>query len=348
MKHKQNHKFKSCEAHSSQENYAQNTRKTSQSKRTYLRLTMQLALLLLLSFLLVGKSMAANHIIEMTAVQTDNDDGLGNKMLAYKMLSHEIDDFSINVLSRYGEQATIPGPTIVITEGDTVTISFSNDIPGTNAAPTEQGVISNQVSIHVHGVHYDIDSDGTLEIINQVTDEGAGYGPGHVHPAGNVTEYSYTWTAAPGTAGTWAYHDHNFMTHNGAEQRGLFGALIVNPVGAPVYDKEYVLYLTDDAFWGLEMDAAGNQTKHGVSPDLTAESGNDVRFHLISLGTDIHTFTLDGYQWDDPGTTNLINKVAIGPLEKHVFAVTATHSAKYRDKSFTNNLMGVRGLFNVQ
>lgn len=295
-----------------------------------------------LSLVLFAQCMAAEHTITLTAEETAYDDGLGNKLLAYKMVEHKVN--GVDITSRYSSAATIPGPTIFLTEGDIAHLTIENNIPGAHDNPPHVG-ISSQVSIHVHGVHYQIDSDGTLKVINQVADEGAGVGPDD----GDVLVYPYTWNVAPGTAGTWAYHDHNYMTHNGAEQKGLFGAIIVNPAGAPQYDKEYLLYVTDDAFWGMEIDGARKaQTKHGVNPTLSAERGDNVRFHLISLGTDIHEFTLDGYRWADPGTSNMINRVAIGPLEKHVFEVIAKHSAKYKDKNFTNNLMGMQGQFNVR
>ena len=293
---------------------------------------------LALSFLLIGKSNAAEHIIQLTAEET-RDDGFGNKLLAYKMLSHTVG--GMDITSRYSSVATIPGPTIELTEGDTVEISILNAIPG-NDIPVPG--ISKQVSIHVHGVHYNILSDGTLKVINKIDDEGAGAGLEQTYSI-----YKYTWNVAPGTAGTWAYHDHNFETHNGAEHKGLFGAIIVNPIGAPNYAKEIVLYLGDDAFWGMKIHGATRkQSNHGPNPTFTAKEGTQVRFHLIALGTDLHTFKLDGYKWFDPGTNNHINEVAIGPLEKHVFSIKAEHSAHYEDKNFSNKLLGMRGKFNVQ
>lgn len=292
----------------------------------------------MLSLFLNGHSLAAEHVIQLTAEET-RDDGFGNKLLAYKMLSHTIG--GNDVTHRYSTEATIPGPTIELTEGDTVNISILNAIPGNQ---DQVPGISKQVSIHVHGVHYDILSDGTLKVINKLHDEGAGAGLEEVRVV-----YESRWNVAPGTAGTWAYHDHNFETHNGAEHKGLFGAIIVNPIGAPQYAKEYVLYLGDDAFWGMEINGGNKkQSKHGPNPTLSAKENTRVRFHLIALGTDIHNFKLNGYRWSDPGTHNLINQVAIGPLEKHVFSVKAEHSAQYEDTNLSNRLLGMRGKFNVQ
>ena len=105
---------------------------------------------------------------------------------------------------------------------------------------------------------------------------------------------------APGTAGTWPYHDHNFGTDNGSEDRGLYGAVIVNPASgavtasnggsiasAPVSSikKDYALYLSDDAFWGTEIDGASKkQFSLGANPLLIANGGDNVRFHLIADG----------------------------------------------------------------
>ena len=287
----------------------------------------------------IPESSAAEHIIQLTAEETQ-DDGFGNKLLAYKMLSHRVD--GLDITSRYSSEATIPGPTIELTEGDKVKISIENAI-SSNDIPAPG--ISKQVSIHVHGVHYDILSDGTLKVINKEFDEGAGAGLEETYVI-----YEYQWDVAPGTAGTWPYHDHNFETHNGAEHKGLFGAIIVNPAGGVLsYDKEYVLYLGDDAFWGMEINGVSKiQSNHGANPTLAATKNSNVRFHLIALGTDIHTFELKGYRWIDPGTANRINKVAIGPLEKHVFNVTAKNSTRYQDNNFSNKLLGMEGKFLVQ
>lgn len=306
------------------------------------KITFLFILILAMSFAIIEKSFAAEHIIQMTAEET-KDDGFGNKLLAYKMLSHMVD--GVPITDRYSSIATIPGPTIVLTEGDTVKLTLLNAIPGD---PPAAG-LSKQVSVHVHGVHYNILSDGTLKVINRHLDEGAGVGP-----EDTFVTYEYEWNVARGTAGTWPYHDHNFESHNGSENRGLFGAVIVNsaasptPINSYTLAKEYVLYIGDDAFWGMEIDGVSKkQSKHGVNPSLDAAKDTDVRFHLIAMGTDIHKFVLNGYKWFDPGTYNLINQIAIGPLEKHVFIIRAKNSTQYMDDNFSNKLLGMIGSFNV-
>ena len=299
---------------------------------------MGIFIVLSIFFGLMEKSNAAEHLIRLIAEETQ-DDGFGNKLLAYKMLGHVMD--GLDITDRYSTAATIPGPTIVLTEGDKVKLTILNEIPG-NASVVAG--ISKQVSVHVHGVHYNILSDGTLKIINKQLDEGAGAGL-----EDTFAYYEYEWNVAPGTAGTWPYHDHNFESHNGSENKGLFGTLIVNPVGSTSFAKEYVLYLGDDAFWGMEIDGlTKQQSKHGINPELGAVKNSDVRFHLLAMGTDLHKFVLEGYQWFDPGTQNLINQAAIGPLEKHVFIIKAKQSTQYLDNNFSNRLLGMIGNFNVQ
>lgn len=291
-----------------------------------------------------GAAAGELHKIELVAEK------LGGGYFAYRMKQHVVSDMDgsneQNITSRYPDFATIPGPTIIINEGDEVDLTlihqFDPEAPG-----------EDQVSVHVHGVHYDILSDGTLKYINMVKDESA-------VPA---LVYEYKWHAAAGTAGTWPYHDHNMINHNGAEDKGLYGALIVNKKSSNVainlqgkqktvplssIQKDYVLYLLDDAFAGTEIDSkSGQQTYLGVNPTFSAQKGHNVRFHVIALGTNLHTFKLTGYGWIDPGTNTVIGEKAMGPLEKHVFTVQAGVNAVYKDTAFSSNLLGMKGNFNV-
>jgi len=272
---------------------------------------------------------------------------LAGGLYGYRMAGHIVrqpDGTQTDITNHYvTSTATIPGPTIILDEGDVAEIELLHQFdPHT---PFQE-----HVSLHVHGVHYDRESDGTLKYINLYKDESA------------VPHLSYRWDAAPGTAGTWPYHDYNMESHNGAEDRGLFGALIVRSAAearqakasnkrapiSPGIAKDYVFYLGDDAFWAMEIDnATGKQTALGTNPPLTAQRNTNVRFHLIALGTNFHQFKLPKYQWTDPGTRNTINRKILGPLEKHVFTVKATHSSRYQDTAFASRLLGMWGDFIV-
>lgn len=275
---------------------------------------------------------------------------LADGLYGYRLSEHKIkspDGTEIDITHRYvTDTATIPGPTLILDEGDIAEIELLHKFDPDSS-------FQEHVSLHVHGVHYDMDSDGTLKYINFYKDQSA------------VPHYSYTyrWDAAPGTAGTWPYHDHNMESHNGAEDKGLFGALIINPasgaervrtsgtrpdIALSDIAKDYVFYIGDDAFWGVEIDnATGRQAALGVNPTLTAQRNTHVRFHLIALGTNFHQFELPTYRWADPGTRDRISQKIIGPLEKHVFTVRATHSTRYQDTAFTSRLLGMQGDFIV-
>ncbi len=298
-----------------------------------------------LLFLLGGHVQAQElHKVEFAAVKIEGG------YYAYRMRQHLVSDLNggntVDITSHYPDWPTIPGPTIVIKEGDEVELTLYHQFDP--ATPAHE-----HVSVHVHGVHYDIESDGTLEYINHFKDESA-------IP---VMSYKYRWVAAPGTAGTWPYHDHNMLTHNGAEDRGLYGAVIVNPasnmtvmnnggsrqtVSLDTVAKDYVLYLFDDAFAGTEIDrATGRQSYGGANPTLTAQKDTNVRFHLIALGTNLHRFELPGYSWPEPGTDQLVSAKTLGPIEKYVFTVNATQSSSYLDTALNNLLLGMRGAFLV-
>lgn len=306
-------------------------------------------LLLVISFFSCIDNVVAqnSHRIEMFADKPHPD----YEYLAYRMVRHEVTDkngHTTDITSRYSTAAIIPGPTIVMDEGDVADITLYNQIPNPNSIDLHENV-----SLHVHGVHYDIISDGTLKYINLFQDEGATL----------VQSYTYRWNAAPGTAGTWPYHDHNMSTHNGAEDKGLFGALIVNPASNIVainqggssqalslssIEKDYILYILDDTFVGTEINRqTGQQTPIWVNPTLTAQAGSNVRLHLIALGTNLHQFKLPGYRWPDPGTPNIIEEKAIGPLEKHVVVVQAGPSSSYMDATFAGKAQNMVGSFNV-
>src|SRR5215203_995600 len=285
------------------------------------------------------------HEIKMAGVEFP-DGHQAFKMLEYKIIDKE--NRTQDITSRYSSLPTIPGPTLVMTEGDTASLTLVNEI-GRGA-----------VSLHTHGVHYKITSDGTLKMINEIVDEAAT----------PQKSYTYVWTAADGTRGSWPWHDHTFGKNpsgihvNGVETNGLFSTVIVNPANGKVnalvngipkevdiqdIKKDFVLFITDDAFWGVEIDNTNNKkhTPLWVNPTLVASKNDLVRFHIQSVGTDFHNFVLDGYEWLKPGTNETTSLENLGPLENHVFTINADKSTSYYDKVPTHLLSGMKGKFEV-
>ncbi len=259
---------------------------------------------------------AAVHRITLRAVQ------LPSGQLAYQMVRHQVEDGgrTEDRTGRYASGPTIPGPAIVLTEGDTAYVTLEHGIAGSELP----------VSLHVHGVHYPFDSDGTTKVLNGVAD----------HAAFPGKPYTYEWIAAPGTAGTWMYHDHAFGDPKvGAEDKGLFGTLIVNPRSGKVpalidgkvtqvslrdVKREFILWMHETTFWGQEINHIVNrQVPLWTNPTVGAREGELVRFHVIGIGTAFHTFHLHGHRWIEPGTTQVVDTVNIGPISRTSFVVRA-------------------------
>lgn len=108
----------------------------------------------------------------------------------------------------------IPAPTLHFKEGDTVTINVTNHLD----KPT---------SIHWHGILVPWQMDGVDGISQKPI------------PPGGVFHYHFTLHQS----GTYWYHAHVELQ----EQKGLYGALIIDPPHSPSYhyNKDYTIILSD-------------------------------------------------------------------------------------------------------
>ena len=300
-----------------------------------------------------------HHNIEMSAVE------LPDGLYAYKMDSHEIvvnDGTPFDVTeNRYGStdpKPSIPGPTIVINEGESVTVTLTNNVscdklPQSNVAGYE--MYNGKIGIHVHGVHYLAEDDSTQAIMNPASASAS------ANCGGGIADFE--WEAAAGSAGTWPYHDHTFLGENGAEDKGLFGTVIVKPengktigyvgdngqiqkVHESEIDKDFILWMVSteelgrSIFYGMEIDNSekfltedpnsnfvdnvGRQTALWQNPNLVVMEDKIVRYHVLGIGDDFHAFHLHGHRWIEPQTTkNIIDVREIAPLERHTFIIKA-------------------------
>ncbi len=108
---------------------------------------------------------------------------------------------------------SIPGPTLRLREGDTVTIRVHNRL-------------AEDTSIHWHGILLPFDMDGVPGISFK------GIPPGE----------TFTYRFKVRQTGTYWYHSHSGMQ----EQTGLYGAIIIDPaVGGPRAERDYVVQLSD-------------------------------------------------------------------------------------------------------
>ncbi|HEX9989680.1 MAG TPA: multicopper oxidase domain-containing protein [Chloroflexia bacterium] len=156
-------------------------------------------------------------------------------------------------------------PTIEMTEGETLDITLKNELSG-------------DVSLHVHGVHYKQDSDGTRHSNSLVK-------PGQ--------QRVYQWKAGAGTSGYWHYHDHVMGDDEGSTGilGGLYGGLIVRRAGDPRPSKTFVI---------VGHDKTLNGRIYPDTPTYTAREGELVEWLVISHGNRVHTFHLHAHRWITP------------------------------------------------
>jgi len=275
------------------------------------------------------------HTIEMEAVK------MPDGMYAYRMVSYDLDGDDLVANGIFDTDPSIPGPTIVMTEGDTANITLTNNACDENFV--NGGVGSAEtffIGMHTHGVHYDISDDATYDRVNGAETSAAECN----------SSVEYTWDAGLGTAGTWPYHDHTFSQNEvGAEDVGLFGTLIVNPANGNVdglvnsgtgninkmkvddIEKEFILWMVSSdvlgqsIFYGMEIDNqnGGKQTPLWVNPTLYASDGAKVRYHVLGIGDETHAFHLHGHRWVESqgGSADIIDVKEITPLQRHTFLV---------------------------
>ncbi|MFE2441999.1 multicopper oxidase domain-containing protein [Stenotrophomonas sp. NPDC087984] len=234
-------------------------------------------------------------------------------------------------------KATIPGPLIELTEGDTLHIEFENTMDVT-------------ASLHVHGLDYDVASDGTQ--LNRSA----------VEPGGTRT---YTWrthapgkradgTWRPGSAGYWHYHDHAVGTPHGTGglRKGLYGPVVVRRAGDILPDKQFTIVFNDMTI--------NNKSGH-EAPEFRATVGDRVEIIMITHGEYYHTFHMHGHRWADNRTgllegpddvSRVIDNKITGPADSFGFQVIAGENVgagawMYHCHVQSHSDMGMAGLFLV-
>lgn len=323
----------------------------------------------------VAEAASSTHQITIEAVE------MPDGMFAYRMVEHLVDGDDIT--NQYSPKPSIPGPTIVMTVGDDAFVTLVNSVscdmfPDDIVGDGREVPSIAKIGIHVHGVHYMIDSDGTPKMVNKIADQAAACGGESI---------TYHWIAAEGTQGSWPYHDHTFTAEHGAEGLGLFGTVIVNPdqnaqikvgvngkvqnVKVSDISKEYVLWMTStevlgkSLFYGMEIDnhhptTPGKQTPLWVNPLLLSTEGEFVRFHVLGMGDEVHSFHLHAHRWIEPGSesqaagkfAHLIDVEEIVPLDHHVFVTKAGEGVGPGDWMYHCHVLrhmeeGMSGMFRV-
>lgn len=257
---------------------------------------------------------------------------------SFSLFAEKLKDGRIGY-GRTPQSASIPGPTITMTEGDCVQVTLVNDT-------------DKRLSMHAHGVAYTFASDGTPHNKGCVA---PGKAKTYVfHAAAPTTRPDGT--TDPGTAGYWHYHDHCMGTPHGTEGvgRGLYGALIVRRQGDPVPDRKPIVLVMNNVSF--------NNKRAPRTPMPKANLGERVEFVVIGHGELFHTFHLHAHRWADTrnGLTvssadnaQLIDNRTVGPADSFGFQVVAGEHVgegawMYHCHVQGHSDMGMEGLFVVR
>ncbi|QBD80646.1 multicopper oxidase family protein [Ktedonosporobacter rubrisoli] len=247
-------------------------------------------------------------------------------------------------------QAKIPGPSIVVTQGDTVNITLNDNKDPTRTQFNPDG---DGHTIHLHGLDLPSAMDG-----DPMTAPG-----GHAVMQGQA--YTYHFVAK--YPGTYWYHCHQSAAEH--IQMGMYGALIIRPANAsnqaypdtPTFDKEYTFVLSD-------MDSAMHQTdydglyKGGSDPNWTkyqpdyffingktwpdtmmdpedsinATVGQTVLVRLINVGYVVHAIHTHGYHFQVIGSDGrkldapyYKDTLSIGPAERYEIILKLDLAGRY-------------------
>jgi FtsP/CotA-like multicopper oxidase with cupredoxin domain len=226
-------------------------------------------------------------------------------------------------------KASIPGPLIEVTEGQTLTVHFENKL----------GV---PVTMHPHGIFYANEMDGAYK--GKFTDPGGFVQPGK--------RFTYVWEAHAGTAGNWLYHDHGPMDPVPVF-KGLFGSLIVRPASNPTPpDKEFflVMHAFAPVATGLrtQLECINGRAYAGNTPTFRASVGDRVAWQVVTLDDNFHTFHLHGHRWTDP-SGEIIDTKVMGPAESHTFEFVEDNPGRwfYHCHVFSHLHMGMNGWYLV-
>jgi FtsP/CotA-like multicopper oxidase with cupredoxin domain len=180
----------------------------------------------------------------------------------------------------------IPGPLLRAREGDRVRVHFKNMDPARGH------------SMHFHGFDYKPSSDGS-------------YLPGFSGRDGDVRPnrtWTYRLTADRGSRGTWPYHDHSPSMHDSIAG-GMYGAISILGRHERRPDREFVV-----AFAPLhEFQTINGRAFVGNTPVFQAHVGDRVRWHVIALGSEHHTFHVHGHKWREHGVPR--DTKTVGPAE---------------------------------
>ncbi|GAA5213637.1 multicopper oxidase domain-containing protein [Streptomyces thinghirensis] len=261
----------------------------------------------------------------------------GGEVRHIKMYAEKLPDGQMGYGFEKGK-ASIPGPLIELNEGDTLHIEFTN-------------TMDVRASLHVHGLDYEISSDGTAMNKSDVEPGGTRTYTWRTHKPGRRGDG--TWRA--GSAGYWHYHDHVVGTEHGTGgiRKGLYGPVIVRRKGDVLPDATHTIVFNDMLI---------NNRKPHTGPNFEATVGDRVEIVMITHGEYYHTFHMHGHRWADNRTgmltgpddpSQVIDNKITGPADSFGFQIIAGEGVgagawMYHCHVQSHSDMGMVGLFLVK
>jgi FtsP/CotA-like multicopper oxidase with cupredoxin domain len=188
-----------------------------------------------------------------------------------------------------GDNDGIPGPTLHARVGDEIIVHFRN----------LDTVTSHSHSMHFHGVHYAVGSDGAF--VPGFSGKGADVKPGD--------SFTYRLFAGADSAGVWPYHDHSPSMMESIAG-GMYGALSILGRKERKPDREFVVFFESQ----LGFMTIDGRAFVGNTPVFHARVGDLVQWDVLALGDDHHTFHVHGHRWRDRDGSFLDTRT-IGPGE---------------------------------
>lgn len=254
-------------------------------------------------------ALAATHNIHLAA-QT-----LPNGQHGYRMLSHTSSEGSTPT---YPNEATIPGPTVFVKQGDVLNVTLTNN--------TQLKVGLTPGSIEV--------SPGDTRSFTYAADQ-VGVFPYYDKDSHMV-----------GLFGALVVDNPNGAIDSFIDEIGN-----IVPTKRADLDKEIVMFMIGSTFWGAEI-VNGNQMPLWTNPTLGAVKDDLVRFHILSLGPG-HTWHLHAHRWPDRNSKEMIDvKLLKDGVDSHTFTIKAgsgvgTGYWQYHCHLFSHMEAGMAGKFHV-
>lgn len=225
---------------------------------------------------------------------------------------------------------SIPGPTIEVTEGDEITINFTNETD------------TNQL-LHSHGVRMENLYDGTHLVQKEMR-------PGE----------TFSYKLKFPDVGIYWYHPHVDEVYGQA--RGLYGAFVVKPKSKnyfPQVNREVSLFLSDILIQNnqIETKASDNDyqlmghygnvllTNGKEDYKLEAKAGEVIRLYIVNAANARpFNFKINGAQMKliggDSGAyekASFVDSVILGPSERAIVDVLFEKSGSYSMENITPN-----------